>query len=104
MREERIKAPFYVIKAEELRALNHLCEDFPRPQGLEWIDRGRNSRLRRSSIDMLIRTLYRGTARASVCRLHDRSGLRLIFSSDEDRRKFAAAFKLALAAVQEASQ
>ena len=44
MRADRIAAPTYVIKALELHALNNLPDDFPRPQGLEWINRGLDER------------------------------------------------------------
>jgi hypothetical protein len=98
MREERVAAPAYVIKALELHALEHLPDDFPRPQGLEWINRGRNTRLKRTSAEMLVRTLFRRVATASVIRLHEEAGLRVYFRSAEDRNAFAKLFKRALAA------
>ena len=97
MRADRIAAPAYVIKALELHALNNLPEDFPRPQGLEWINRGRDTRLKRTSVEMLVRTLFRGIKTASVNRLHEQAGLRVIFTSEEDRRAFAKLFKSAMA-------
>jgi hypothetical protein len=77
--------------------LQHLPDDFPRPQGLEWINRGRNTRLKRTSTEMLVRTLFRGIGTASVNRLHEEAGLRVYFRSDEDRNAFAKLFKAALA-------
>jgi hypothetical protein len=97
MREDRITAPTFVIKALELHALKHLPENFPRPQGLEWINRGRNTRLKRTSVEMLVRTLFRGIGTASVNRLHEEAGLRVIFRTDEDRQAFAKLFKSAFA-------
>jgi hypothetical protein len=97
MRADRITAPTYVIKALDLRALENLPEDFPRPQGLEWINRGRDTRLKRTSVEMLVRTLFRGTKTASVNRLHEEAGLRVLFRTDEDRKVFARLFKSALA-------
>ena len=97
MRADRIAAPAYVIKALDLHALKNLPDAFPRPQGLEWINRGRNTRLKRTSVEMLMRTLFRSIRTASVNRLHEEAGLRVIFRSDEDRRSFAKLFESALA-------
>lgn len=82
----------YVIRAEDLRLLNELPPDHPRPVGLEWINCGTDQRLRRSTVEMLLRTLYRRTDTPSVCRLHNSSGLRLRFRSEDERQRFAARF------------
>lgn len=96
MRHGRIEAPFYVIKAKELAALSHMSTGYPRPQGLEWIDRGRNTRLQKTTIQMLIRTLYGDAQSGSVRRLHECAGLKVIFRSDSDRADFAKMFRAAL--------
>ena len=85
----------YVIKAQELPALNDLPTDFPRPRRLEWINRGTDQRLRRSTIEMLMRTLFRDCETPSVARLHSSSGLRLIFACRSERARFARAFEQA---------
>lgn len=84
--------PAYVIKAEELSALNYLDPDHPRPLLTEWINRGTDQKLRRTSIDLLLRTLTEDNASPSVARLHHTSGLRAIFASERDRDAFANAF------------
>ncbi|HKT85748.1 MAG TPA: hypothetical protein VJQ77_06665 [Novosphingobium sp.] len=84
--------PAFVIKAEELPVLNHLRDDHPRPLLVEWINRGTNQRMNRSTVDMLLRTLSQEEVSPSVERLHQSAGLRLSFGTDEDRNIFAAAF------------
>lgn len=87
----------YVIKVEELPALNRISADHPQPALYEWINRGTDQKLRRTTIQMLLRTLEQDNASPSVTRLHDSSGLRLLFSSTQDRDEFALAFSAALA-------
>ena len=82
----------FVIKAEELTALNFLSPDDPRPQAVEWIDRGTDRALKPSSVDMLLRTLHLDIASKSVVRLHRSAGLRTIFRTEEERDRFAIAF------------
>lgn len=96
MRQERLVIPSFVIKAEELPALNRIGADFPRPQALEWIDRGRDTKLRPTTIEMLVRTLFRDTPSPSVKRLHHSAGLRVVFRSESDRQLFATMFRKAL--------
>ena len=95
MRPDGDTSPAFVIKAEELAALNHLSADHPPPLLLEWINRGTDQPLRRTTIDMLLRTLFQHDMSASVSRLHHSAGLRCLFPSDEDRDRFAAAFEAA---------
>lgn len=52
-------APAFVIKAEELAALNYLDREHPRPREIEWINRGTDQILKPSTVDMLLRTLFR---------------------------------------------
>jgi hypothetical protein len=93
--EAPIKRSF-VVKAEGLPALNCLPSDHPRPQATEWINRGTNQKLRPTSVEMLLRTLYRENASASVVKLRGSAGLRLTFRNDRDRDKFADAFSAAM--------
>lgn len=88
-------SPAFVIKAEELAALNHLTVDHPPPLLLEWINRGTDQTLQRTTVDMLLRTLYYEQRSPSVCRLHQSAGLRLNFRTEEERDQFAAAFDAA---------
>jgi hypothetical protein len=43
----------YVIKVEELSALNRMSSDHPQPRLYEWINRGTDQKLRRTTIQML---------------------------------------------------
>lgn len=87
----------YVIKVEELSALNRMSSDHPQPTLYEWINRGTDQKLRRTTIQMLLRTLEQDSGSPSVARLHESSGLRLLFSTAQDRDQFALAFSAALA-------
>lgn len=88
--------PAYVIKAEELVAVNYLADDHPRPKSVEWINRGTDQVLRPTTTDMLLRTLFQPAASPSVQKLHDSSGLRVVFRSDAERDRFASAFRDAI--------
>ncbi|MDE2412034.1 MAG: hypothetical protein KGM18_09705 [Sphingomonadales bacterium] len=92
MGHDQTSEPAYVIKAEELSALNYLDPDHPRPLLTEWINRGTDQKMRRTSIDLLLRTLTEDPTSPSVMRLHRTSGLRVIFSTDRERDAFANAF------------
>lgn len=89
--------PAFVIKAEELAVLNYLKSNHPRPLLLEWINRGTDQKMQRSSIEMLLRTLTHHDVSPSVARLHHSSGLRATFASSQDRDEFAQAFASARA-------
>jgi len=90
-----ITAPAYVIKAEELTALNYLSNDHPRPVQVEWINRGTDQRLKPSTVDMLMRTLFKDLASPSVVKLQRSAGLRTVFKTDAERNRFATAFEAA---------
>ena len=92
MHQNTLSAPAYVIKPEELLALNFLGDDHPRPVDAEWINRGTDQKLKPSTVQMLQRTLFRDMAPPSVVQLHRSAGLRVIFASEQDRQTFAAAF------------
>ncbi|MBL4858254.1 MAG: hypothetical protein JKY36_03490 [Erythrobacter sp.] len=83
----------YVVKAEELPALYYLDETHPRPSRLEWINRGTNQKLRRTTIEMLLRTLFAKVQTASVQKLHDSAGLRASFRNERERDRFSKAFQ-----------
>ena len=97
MQQETITAPAFVIKPEELLALNFLDEDHPRPVDAEWINRGTDQKLKPSTVQMLQRTLFRDMAPPSVVQLHRSAGLRVIFRTEQERQAFAAAFAAARA-------
>lgn len=82
----------YVIKADELFALNFLTTADPRPQSVDWIDRGTDKVLKPSSVEVLLRTLDEDIVSRSVARLHRNAGLRANFRTESERNKFATAF------------
>jgi len=84
--------PAYVIKAQELAALNYLAPNHPRPKHLEWINRGTNKRLRPTTIDQMLRLLFRETSTPSIVRLKQEAGLRVVFRTEDDREVFGRAF------------
>lgn len=92
MDQDVARQPAYVIKAEDIAALNYLDPEHPRPLLIEWINRGTDRKLRPTSIDLLMRTMDRDDVSPSVQSLHQSSGLRLMFSNDEERDRFANAF------------
>lgn len=92
MKHDRILEPAYVIKAEELLAINYLPADHPKPRQVEWINRGTDQCLRPTTTDQLLRTLYQPTTTPSIRKLHDSAGLRVKFRSERERDKFAADF------------
>ncbi len=86
----------YVVKAAELPALYFLDEAHPRPVELEWINRGTDQKLRRTTIEMLLRTLFAKVQTPSVQKLHDSAGLRASFRNERERERFSRAFSKAL--------
>lgn len=82
----------YVVKAEELPALYYLDDAHPRPSDLEWINRGTDQKLRRTTVEMLLRTLFAKVQTPSVRKLHDSAGLRASFRSERERERFSRAF------------
>ncbi|MBX7495964.1 hypothetical protein K3172_08885 [Qipengyuania sp. 6B39] len=84
--------PAYVVKAADFPALYYLDQSHPRPARTQWINRATDQPLRRSTIEMLLRTMFVDTNTPSVRKLHQTSGLRASFSSDRDRDRFARVF------------
>ncbi|MGX7953481.1 hypothetical protein ACWPM1_13090 [Tsuneonella sp. HG249] len=83
----------FVLKAEELPALNYLPKGSPRPLDLVWINRGTNQELRPTTVQMLLRTLFQNPGSPSINKLHRSSGLRAIFRTARDREAFARSFE-----------
>ena len=95
MREDTSDLPAFVIKPEELAALNYLAPDHPRPRMVEWINRGTNQKLKSSSVDMLLRTLAQDVLSPSAVRLCRSAGLRVVFGTERERERFALEFAAA---------
>lgn len=85
----------FVIKPFELTALNYLEGPRPIPQSIQWINRGTDQLLKRTSVDNLLRTMSLDMASPSVVRLHRAAGLRTIFNSESERDAFASALRVA---------
>ena len=86
----------FVLKAEEIDALNYLQDGFPVPERIEWINRGSDQRLLPTTVNQLLRTLHNDKVSPSVARLRDSAGLRTIFVSEAQRNDFADHFSQAL--------
>lgn len=84
--------PAFVIKAEEIQAINYLASDHPRPRRVEWINRGTNQVMRPTTTQMLLRTLFQDVDTPSVQKLRETSGLRVVFRSEHERELFSSAF------------
>ena len=93
--------PAFVVKAEELLAINFLTPDHPKPRRMEWINRGTNQILRPTTTQMLLRTLFQPVETPSIQKLRETSGLRIVFRSEREREHFAAAFEKARSREQE---
>lgn len=91
LKDESAK-PAYVVKPDELLALNYLPDDCPRPRGAEWINRKTSKPMQQSAVAMLFRTLHLDSASPSVKRLRRTSGLRIYLADEARRIKFARAF------------
>lgn len=95
MATESVTEPAYVIKVEELPALNYLSHDHARPLMAEWINRGTDQKMRRTMIDQLLRTMHQSDPSPSIAQLQQNAGLRAVFMSEADRDNFATAFAAA---------
>ena len=83
----------FVIPAQHLPALNSIAPDYPRPKRLEWINRTTDQPLRRTTVEMLLRTLFQTRTSQSAARLRCSSGLRVVFANEADRWTFAMQFR-----------
>ena len=88
-------APSYVIRAGELTALNYLARNHTRPCLAKWINRGTDQLLRRTTIDLLLRTFFQEPVSPSIAQLRETTGLRLEFRTEGERSRFAAEFSAA---------
>ena len=104
MGDSGASAHAFVVKAEELPALYYLDEAHPRPLALEWINRGTDQPLRRTTVEMLLRTLFGPVKTPSVRKLHRSAGLRASFRSERERGQFAKVFKSAIDEMHRARQ
>ncbi len=84
-------ASFFVIKSDDLIALNYLTKLCPVPVSVEWIDRGTDRKLSPSRIEQLLRTYHRKDASPSVIKLREDAGIRAFFASEHERNLFARA-------------
>ena len=84
--------PAFVIKAQDILAINYLANDHPRPRRVEWINRGTNQVMRPTTTQMLLRTLFQDVDTPSVRKLRETSGLRVVFRNERDREVFSTAF------------
>lgn len=82
----------FVIKAEEILALNYLPPRFPRPRKIEWINRATDRQLSPSTLEQLMRTYHREDPSPSVAELKHVAGVRAIFETAADRNAFASLF------------
>lgn len=83
---------FFVIKAEEILALNYLPPRFPRPCQIEWINRATDRQLSPSTLEQLMRTYHREDPSPSVAELKHVAGVRAIFETPTNRNAFASLF------------
>ncbi len=97
MNDDTCLEPAFVIKAEEILAINYLASDHPRPRRVEWINRGTNQVMRPTTTQMLLRTLFQDVDTPSVLKLRETSGLRVVFRTEHDREMFSSAFAKAQA-------
>lgn len=96
--------PVYVIKVDELSALNYLNPEHSRPLVADWINRGTDQKMRRSTIDQLLRTLHLTHPSPSVTQIQQAAGLRVVFATEADRDDFATAFAAARMQLDSAQQ
>ena len=95
MATESSSEPAFVIKIEDMPALNYLNAEHARPLLAEWINRGTDQKMRRTMIDQLLRTVHQPDPSPSIAQLQQNSGLRAVFASEADRDNFATAFAIA---------
>ena len=84
-------ASFFVIKSDELIALNYLSGTCPVPVSVEWIERSTDRHLSPSRIEQLLRTYHRKDASPGVVKLRENAGIRAHFGSEHERNLFARA-------------
>lgn len=85
-------ASIFVIKSDELIALNYLPGSCPAPASVDWIDRGTDRHLSPSRIEQLLRTYHRKEASPGVVKLRENAGIRAHFECEQARNLFARNF------------
>lgn len=96
---------FYVIRAEDLVSLENIAPEHPSPVRLEWINRGTDQKLKPTTVQMLIRTLYKDRPLSpSVIKAHKAAGLRVYFRTGAERDQFAKLMQRAAASDPQRSQ
>jgi hypothetical protein len=88
-------AHFYIVKSEDIPVLNYLRPGHPKPSAVMWVNRATDQEMRRTSVDQFLRTLFKNGLSESATRLHEETGLRLVFESEAERNTFAACFRQA---------
>ncbi len=86
---------FFVVKSDDLVALNYLPRIYPSPSAIEWIDRGTNRKLSPTRLDQLFRTYHRQDPSPGILKLRSVAGIRLSFEKEAQRAEFAALFEKA---------
>lgn len=84
-------ASIFVIKSDELIALNYLPCTCPMPLSVKWIDRSTDRHLSPSRIEQLLRTYHRKDVSPGVVKLRGNAGIRARFGSEHERNLFARA-------------
>lgn len=85
----------FVIKADDLIALNYLDPKSPRPRHVEWIDRGTDRKLSSTRLGSLLRTFHHPDPSPSVVQLRREAGIRAVFASADERGTFARSLSAA---------
>lgn len=89
----------FVVKTEDLRILDQLIPDEPQPISIDWINRATNQKMRKTSVQLLLRTLGEADVSESIHRLRGTSGMRFHFRNEFDRDRFSFAFRQARASL-----
>lgn len=89
----------FVVKTEDLRVLDQLIPDEPQPVSIDWINRATNQKMRKTSVQLLLRTLGETDVSPSIVRLRTTSGMRFHFRNEFDRDRFSVAFRQARASL-----
>lgn len=97
MRNDLAEPATFIVKTEDLPVLDQLIPDEPQPISIDWVNRGTDQKMRKTSVQLLLRTLGETDVSPSILRLRETSGMRFHFATEFDRDRFAAAFRQARA-------
>jgi hypothetical protein len=100
MRNELDDLAVFVVKTADLPVLDQVIPDEPQPISIDWINRATNQKMRKTSVQLLLRTLGETEVSPSIVRLRETSGMRFHFRNESDRDRFAAVFKRARASLE----